>query len=431
MGIFLNPADHPGPQRKKKSRAADWFWVALCILSIFLVIPVARSVRNFVETRLDIALFGIFVLLAVGFAFGAVLYVLWFKLKVRSGPRVFWLAAVAATYTVFTLKLWRRPEEAIHFLEYGLLGVLLFRALRHHIKDRAIYIIVILTGAIVGLVDEAIQWVIPLRYWDLRDVGFNTLSCILSQVALLGGIRPEIPSTRVQARSARTASVLLAALLVLLGLSFSNTPDRVEAYTSRLAFLSFLRQEEPMYEPKFKHTDPKIGVVFFSRLTLEEIEAVDRERAEEYGRILADWKEKPYADFLRTFPGYARPFLYEMRVHIFRRDAHFSRAFNAADLDRRKEHFLIAHKENRILEKYFGRTLARSPYCWPEQRTRRVEEEVSGADAFYRSPVGAGLTLPFNETAMWGIIAASFAALFLANVWHTRRGKHPYFHDGR
>jgi VanZ family protein len=399
----------------RKNLWLSWLWVALCVLTIFLVVPVARAITSYVETYWDVSLFGFSVLSAVILLFLVCLYFLWFRLKIHTFSNYIWLASVTAVYIYFTLKLWRRPEEAVHFLEYGLLGYLLFRALRHHIPDKTIYLAAFFIGVMVGIFDEALQWAIPRRYWDFRDIGLNALSIGLCQIAIWKGLRPKLPSSRLKTRSIRIISWLLAANLVLLGLCLSNTPRLVKNYTDRLPFLSFLQKEEAMNEYKFKHNDPEIGL-FFSRLSLEELLKTDSEKAKEFGLILTEWQQKKYNDFLISFPGWAHPFLHEMRVHIFRRDKRFSLAIKTDDQKEKKENLFIAYKENLILEKYFGNTLQLSPYKWPKERMEQIKPEIE-EDAFYRSPVSASPLSSLLGIKLWGIIFLSLIILFLANIW--------------
>ncbi|MFQ6038790.1 MAG: VanZ family protein, partial [Candidatus Aminicenantales bacterium] len=205
------PNSGPSPPRDPASAAPlsrkhvvlAWLWVGLCTLGIFLTVPVARSVRNYVEERWGLSVFGFSVLAAVAIALAGLVYLLWFRWRVRDFPRYLWLVLVAATYVYFTLKLWKRPEEAIHFLEYGLLGFLLFRALRFRIPDHGVFLAAFLVGATVGIFDEVLQWIIPLRYWDFRDVGLNALSSGLSQVAIWKGIQPPLRKSGIGRRSFR------------------------------------------------------------------------------------------------------------------------------------------------------------------------------------------------------------------------------------
>ena len=126
-----------------------------------------------------------------------------------------------------------------------------------------------------------------------------------------------------------------------------------------------------MNELKYKHKDPEIGV-FFSRLEVEELKRIDSERTEEYSTIFKEWFTKNYGDFLANFPGFDHPFLHEMRVHIFRRDRRFSEANKTGSQKNRERNLLIAYKENLILEKYFGRTLKKSPHKWRNKKSKKI-----------------------------------------------------------
>jgi len=397
-----------------------WLWVVLCTLAIFLVVPLARAIQKFVSARWGRPFFGYAVLVITAASFCAIVYVLVFRLKIRSPSNYLWLSAVAALYVYFTLKLWRAPEEAVHFLEYGLLGFFLFRALSLSIRDKGIYLTALLIGSLIGIFDEILQWMMPGRYWDFRDAGLNALATGLFQVALWKGIKPKIISEKIGPKSVRRISLLLAVNILLLGLCASNTPQRVASYSGRLPFLSFLVKEEPMYEFTRKHTDPEIGV-FYSRLSPEGLEKEDNERSDHWAGILRDWKEKDYALFLREHHPLLHPFLYEMRIHIFRRDRRVEEAAKAKDEKSRREALFVASKENMILEKYFGRTLEKASYKWSEEKKAEIAAYVDPAKP-YRSPVSAG-RFHIKEKTLWlGIVLflGLLLGMNLALLWRSR-----------
>lgn len=324
-----------------------------------------------------------------------------------------WLFVIGCLYVYFTLKLWEIPEEAVHFLEYGLLGFFIFNALKLKIKDKTIYITAFLIGCFIGIFDEILQWIVKERFWDFRDVGLNALSSGLFQAAIWLGIKPKEISEKIQPRSLRTVSIFLAANILLLGLCFSNTPKRVQSYTKVLPFLSFLQQEETMNQFNLKHKDPEIGT-FYSRLTIDELLSIDRRNAKDYGKVLYDWKDKDYSEYLRAHPGIWVPMLYEIRVHIFRRDKRYERALQADDGKQKRQNFFIAFKENEILEKYFGNTLKESPYAWSKKTTDLVEAQMDN-NAPYKSPVSASFFSPKSENQMWIVILIFLTLLFVAN----------------
>jgi len=401
-----------------KKAFVAWLWVAICTLSIFLVVPLARTIQKFVSARWGRAFFGYGVLAATAAAFCILVFALVFRLKVRSPSNYLWLAAVASLYVYFTLQLWRAPEEAVHFLEYGLLGFFLFRALSLTIHDKSIYPTAFLIGSLIGIFDEVLQWMMPGRYWDFRDAGLNALATGLFQVALWEGIKPRIISEKISPKSIRRVSILLAANIIFLGLCASNTPRRVAAYAERLSFLSFLVKEEPMYEFTRRHADPEIGT-FYSRLSIADLEKEDAERSGHWGKILKDWKDKDYSLFLREHHPLLHPFLYETRIHIFRRDRKDEDALKAKDEKSRREALFAACKENMILEKYFGRTLEESTYQWSAEKKAQIAASIDPTKS-YRSPVSAG---PFQikERTLWLGILVGFGLLLGLNLAVLRR----------
>jgi len=130
-----------------------WLCVALCALAIFVTVPLARTIQKIIEERWGSEFFGYFVIISIGLAIFLTLFLLIFKLKIRSASNYIWLIVIGGTYVYFTLKLWEVPVEAIHFLEYGLLGFFIFNALKLKIKDKTIF----LTAFLFGMSDRNLR----------------------------------------------------------------------------------------------------------------------------------------------------------------------------------------------------------------------------------------------------------------------------------
>jgi hypothetical protein len=111
-----------------------------------------------------------------------------------------------------------------------------------------------------------------------------------------------------------------------------------------------------------------------------------------------------------------------MRVHIFRRDRRYSVAIKSENQKEREENLFIAYKENLILEKYFGKTLQKSPYKWQNTRSKQIEIEVD-TTSFYRSPVSATAHIPLEEKALWGVILLIISSLTILNIRMSQRQK--------
>jgi hypothetical protein len=78
----------------------------------------------------------------------------------------------------------RLGEEKIHFIEYGILGFLIYRAFCVDIKGVKAYIYTLLLGSVAGWVDEAIQHILPNRYYELKDVLMNTIGVAMGLIII-------------------------------------------------------------------------------------------------------------------------------------------------------------------------------------------------------------------------------------------------------
>jgi len=74
------------------------------------------------------------------------------------------------TYLSLSLDVW---VERIHFIEYAVLGLLISRAVDVRTLNGIIYTGCLIT--LIGAVDEIIQWFLPNRVGDMRDVFMNSV----------------------------------------------------------------------------------------------------------------------------------------------------------------------------------------------------------------------------------------------------------------
>jgi len=86
----------------------------------------------------------------------------------------FFMGIIALIYTLIFRTI-KYPAEKIHFLQYGILAFLVYRALRISRTEIWSYTLTLLICGILGSIDEGIQHLLPKRYFDMRDVYFNIL----------------------------------------------------------------------------------------------------------------------------------------------------------------------------------------------------------------------------------------------------------------
>ncbi len=329
---------------------------------------------------------------------------------------------VAGVFGGWTFHLRTNPEVAMHFVEYGVLGLLIFRAMAHRTRDPAIYVAAVLVGAIVGTLDEVVQWLTPRRFFDYEDIRLNAWAGMLMQVGIAMGIRPPVIARPVRIASMRRVCRFGIVLLLLIGLCLSNTPRAVAWLAARVPTLAYAAaKDRVMTEYGHRHVDPGIGV-FYSRFPLEELARLDRERAVEAAGILDEFREpEDYAAFLKVHTPATDPFVHEARVHLFRRDHYWSVAWKHRENDREFHlHCTVAYRENQILEKYFGETLSRT-------RERLTPGEVAflaqnlETDTIYRSGVSSELVTRFSLRQAWAAILLGVVVLaFIPRILSTK-----------
>lgn len=81
------------------------------------------------------------------------------------------LTSLLLALLVVAAQLWPRPEERWHVVQYGLLGVLVWGAIRLSRWQRPVVAALVVSAC--GWMDEGVQAFIPERVYDPRDVVLN------------------------------------------------------------------------------------------------------------------------------------------------------------------------------------------------------------------------------------------------------------------
>lgn len=382
--------------RAKWRGVLNWTLVVGWTALIYATIPIARRIQTWVTERASREAFMWFVFAAI--AIGLVAAVLALRRQAAPISLRQWilLFALGIIFAGGTWHLRANAEEAMHFVQYGALSLLAFRAYAHRYGDRGALFCAGLLGALLGAFDEVIQWAVPRRYFDLRDIAINVISVWLIQLGLAAGLSARIRLIPAGVRSARMAWRLATGLLLLMLGIVSNTPHVWQPLYSYFPTLFVFN--EAMVEYGHLHRDPQIGS-FKSRLTLDQIRSSDRARADEAGEILRRMgsnKEEDYYAFLARYSMITDPFLYEMRVRLFRRDRYWNDSrTNHVDAARRVDLITVAFGEHRILESYYSHTLKAARRQW--SATQRARAEEAARKEPYHSPVSRELITSFSK----------------------------------
>jgi hypothetical protein len=157
------------------TRKRLWLFIAVYVIFIYLTLPLMRPVLNFLygalgKEVLSLGVNGLIALAIVSFSIYA------YKSGFRMYPRLalIFLIMLAGGVVAMGLDI---PEERVHFLEYGVLGYLVLKATVDSWMIPFLFSFILVS--IMGGGDELIQWLLPDRVGDMRDVFMNSFGGLL------------------------------------------------------------------------------------------------------------------------------------------------------------------------------------------------------------------------------------------------------------
>jgi VanZ family protein len=211
--------------------------------ALVLAAPYVGMVRSQIRSAFP----GQFGLIINGVVAAALVIALaWALARIRSGRLVRYAAIVLAvaagaaySYATDSPDPNVRAVEHFHFVEFGLITFLYYRAWRERL-DLSALVLPVLAAFIAGIADEAMQWFIPARVGELRDVWLNgaAIGCGL----LFGvGFDPPMPfkagwragSLSMTANGLAVAVLALAAFVHLVHIGVEIRDSEIGAFGSR------------------------------------------------------------------------------------------------------------------------------------------------------------------------------------------------------
>jgi hypothetical protein len=269
-----------------------------------------------------------------------------------------------------------RPIEALHIFEYGVLGAMLFRAIaREGGTGLAAAVLGVCLGYSAGLFDESLQWLHPERVGAIDDVMLDSQAAGVGVFVGWLGLRFGEGRRPIDWRLSIT---FVAVLLPLTAAFLHGTSGFSQAHSDGdLHWISQLSREEL----RLRDAEPGTREAIISGATLD------------------------YSDFRERFADDA--FIYEMRVHVFRRDQRYA-----------KGDLAVACGEERLIQLLYPASLDDTPFEW--SAAQRAECAALGPER-YDSPVGGDRITSFTAVQLWTVTIVLTAGLVLAVVFLTRR----------
>ncbi len=157
-------------------------FLAICYVGvIYATLPVMRPILNFLKGTLG----GAFSPAVYVFLLFIALGTIYLFLKHGRGWKSLILLVGILGVTASILPSIKYPEERIHFLEYAILGVLLYFALRKNIQGRGVFLFIPAFVFLIGLGDEIIQGILPNRVYQFTDVLLNFFGGVLGELIFI------------------------------------------------------------------------------------------------------------------------------------------------------------------------------------------------------------------------------------------------------
>jgi hypothetical protein len=317
--------------------------IAIAVASgVVVSAPFIRDIRNYIRAHFP-GQYVTFVGAAIAIIIGAGVLAALVRIRDQRAARYGAIAAALAFGTAYAL--WNAQGivevdtvERFHFVEYGLVSLLFYRAFRPA-GDLSMIVLPVVAGVIVGTCEEWLQWFIPGRVGDMRDVFLN-LAAIVCGLLFSVGVDPadRFAWTLKPASRRRTALVAAAAVIV---------------------FAAFVHSVHLGYE-----VDDAEAGRFRSRYDDATLLLLASDRT-------AAW---------RTAPPPTRPpslsaedqYLSEGILHVQERNNRWNEG-----------NFAAAWFENRIVEKYYTPLLdiPRAGYRWPDAQRTDAEQRYRAAGA--------------------------------------------------
>ena len=360
------------------SRGYSRGWLAVALVSstaLVLGAPFIGQLRTFLRDTFGPSfplLMAVIVFGTAVFGFGLALR----RITTRRRHRYAALVAAASIAVVYALvSRTGNPEvdavERFHFIEYGFLTFLFYKAGRP-IDDGSAMVMPVLSAFIVGILEEWLQWFIPARIGEVRDVLLNTIAIGCGLLFCLGLDPPQRVTWFVSRESRRTVAALLAVAILVFGAFFHSVHLGHEI------------------------ADREAGV-FLSRYTADELLALSAERAKQ-------WRADPPVTWSR----------------LSREDQYFSEGVAHVQWRNRQwqgGNVLAARHENLIVEKYYAPVLDTPSYVsatghrWPDGQRAAAESRPGPGFMIYDSDALPYPLFTWPAWLFWGVLLTAGAGV--------------------
>jgi len=176
---------------KANSKKIWWGITLLYTFFIYSTLGVASKIWDTLDNLLGGRLVAILYIIYSALAISTFIYILIVKREKALKKYILFFLLTVIFFII--IKSVEYPVEKIHLSEYGLLGVFLYNALKIDLDrySKKLYLYGFLTCLIIGFIDEIIQWFLPTRVFDWRDVFLNGVGGMITLLIIRFSILKE------------------------------------------------------------------------------------------------------------------------------------------------------------------------------------------------------------------------------------------------
>ncbi|OGX15055.1 MAG: hypothetical protein A2166_06460 [Omnitrophica WOR_2 bacterium RBG_13_41_10] len=178
----------------------DWVFVVSVYLFTLSVIPLSDKLLFYRNSPTSGSILNAVITLLLGSVFlGILIYLI--KQNRKAGLSAYiWLTIFFIISAYFLIKV-RNPSDRLHFLGYGILSLLLYRALRHNIGTKILYLWTSIFIMLFAVLDETLQiFGAGDRSFEIKDIFVDWLSSLIGQLVVALVIRPKLEAIQIKIR---------------------------------------------------------------------------------------------------------------------------------------------------------------------------------------------------------------------------------------
>ncbi|MFH1201702.1 MAG: VanZ family protein [Candidatus Omnitrophota bacterium] len=179
----------------------DWAVVLIEYSLILLIIPISDKLLLGLNQNSVNALLNLIINIIIGLVYISLLAYLIKRGKASTVGSYAWLAFFFIISVYFLMKV-QITTDRFHFLGYGILTLFLYRALRHNIGTKMLYVWSAIFVMIFAILDESLQLIgLGGRAFELKDIGTDWLSSLIGQGIIALVVRPQLETIDIKIRS--------------------------------------------------------------------------------------------------------------------------------------------------------------------------------------------------------------------------------------